>query len=385
MKLLKKSIDQYACGFVSLRPQDPEDLWHVYHLVAIGDQLTSKTFRRIQKETAGGTSNESERVKITVTIQVEKVDFDPGAETMRVAGPCIAENVHIKMGSYHTLDLTLNKNFTVAKHVWDSIALERVEDATNPDRHADAAAVIMNEGVASVCLISGGMTHVKAKIESSIPRKHKAAVAAHEKAVQKFYENVVNAIVRHVNFEVVKVVIIASPGFIKDQFMEFLLAEAQRKEIKVLMENKNKLMLVHTSSGHLHALKEVLASEGVASKLADTKAAGEVRALNNFYEMLKSDPARAFYGWQHVSLAHERLAVATLLLVDDLFRAANIATRNKYVSLVDSVKENGGIVHIFSSLHPSGEQLLQLGGIAAILRFPLPELEELEEEEQQEQ
>lgn len=317
-----------------------------------------------------------------MTIQVSKVDFDPGDETMRVSGPCVVENAHIKMGAFHTLELHLNKNFTITKQHWDSIALDRVDEATNPERHADAAAVVMNEGVASVCLISGGMTHLRAKVEGSIPRKHKAAVNSHDKAVARFHENVLNAMVRHIPFETVKAVIIASPGFIKDQFMEFLLAEALRKDIRVVLENKLKFMLVHTSSGHLHALKEVLASEGVASKLADTKAAGEVRALNNFYEMLKTDPDRAFYGWKHVAAAHERQALGTLLLVDDLFRSADIKTRLMYVTLVDSVKAHGVTVHIFSALHPSGEQLLQLGGIAAILRFPLPDLEDLEEEEQ---
>eukprot|EP00026_Physarum_polycephalum_P002770 Phypoly_transcript_02778.p1 GENE.Phypoly_transcript_02778~~Phypoly_transcript_02778.p1 ORF type:complete len:294 (+),score=58.35 Phypoly_transcript_02778:900-1781(+) len=274
MKLIKKSIDQYNAGFVVLRAQEAEDLWHVYHLLTQGDLLSSKTFRRITKETAGGQNNESERVKIHVTIQVAKVDFDPGSETMRVSGPCVVENQHIKLGAFHTLDLQLNKNFTITKQLWDSIALDRVDEATNPERHADAAAVVMNEGVASVCLISGGMTHLRAKIEGSIPRKHKAAVNSHEKAVNRFYENVMNAMVRHIPFETVKAVIIASPGFIKDQFMEYLLAEALRKDVRVVLENKLKFMLVHTSSGHLHALKEVLASEAVASKLADTKAAG---------------------------------------------------------------------------------------------------------------
>lgn len=35
-------------------------------------------------------------------------------------------------------------------------------------------------------------------------------------------------------------------------------------------------------------------------------------------------------------------------------------------------------MNIFSGMHASGEQLNQLTGIAAILRFPLPELEEQE-------
>lgn len=337
--------------------------------------------RRIQKETAGGTGQQdSQRVKVHVTLRVDKVDFDPGSESMRVSGPCVVENPHIKLGSFHTLDLVLNKSFTVGKSFWDSIALDRVDEATNPERHADAAAVLLSEGAASVCLISGGMTHLRCKIESSIPRKHKAAVSSHEKAVNRFYDNVIAAMVRHIPFDTVKAVIVASPGFLRDQFMEYLLAEALRKEMKPVLDNKSKLLAVHTSSGHLHALKEVLASENVASKLADTKAAGEVRALNQFYEMLKNDPDRAFYGWQHVALAHERQAIGTLLLVDDLFRAADIATRQRYVSLVEAVKGQGVVAHIFSSLHPSGEQLLQLGGIAAILRFPLPEIEELADE-----
>jgi len=96
--------------------------------------------------------------------------------------------------------------------------------------------------------------------------------------------------------------------------------------------------------------------------------------------MLKKEPDRAFYGLNHVTAACDRLAVDTLLLADDLFRAADITARAKYVNLTDSVRNHGGTTHIFSTMHQSGEQLSQLGGIAAILRFPLPELELAEDE-----
>lgn len=42
-------------------------------------------------------------------------------------------------------------------------------------------------------------------------------------AVAKFFDQVQAAIVRHLNFEVVKAVIIASPGFVKDQFFEYMM------------------------------------------------------------------------------------------------------------------------------------------------------------------
>jgi protein pelota len=45
------------------------------------------------------------------------------------------------------------------------------------------------------------------------------------------------------------------------------------------------------------------------------------------------------------------------------------------VGLVENVEEAGGKVFIFSARHESGKQLEGLSGIAAVLRFPLDELE----------
>jgi protein pelota len=59
--------------------------------------------------------------------------------------------------------------------------------------------------------------------------------------------------------------------------------------------------------------------------------------------------------------------------------------------MVDKAKRAGCEVFHFSSMHPSGEskisinnwlELNNLTGIACILRFPMPELDELDEEDQ---
>lgn len=52
--------------------------------------------------------------------------------------------------------------------------------------------------------------------------------------------------------------------------------------------------------------------------------------------------------------------------------------RAAYAQLVEGVRESGGEALVFSGAHVSGEQLDQLSGIAAILRFPLPDLEDQE-------
>jgi protein pelota len=68
------------------------------------------------------------------------------------------------------------------------------------------------------------------------------------------------------------------------------------------------------------AVVEVLMDPAVVTKMADTKASSEVRALESFYTMLQTEPAKAFYGPKHVKHANEAQAVETLLISDHLFR-----------------------------------------------------------------
>lgn len=380
MKLVEKNIDKEGEGSIVLIPEEPEDMWHAYNLISEGDSVRSTTIRKVQSESSTGTST-SNRVRTTLTISVESIDFDTQACMLRLKGRNIEENQYVKMGAYHTLDLDLNRKFALRKHEWDSVTLERIEIACDPTKSADVAAVIMQEGIAYVCLITSSMTLVRTKVDIPVPRKRKGFAKQYEKGLTKFYDSVIQAIQRHINFDVVKCVLIASPGFIRDQFCEYMFQMAVKTDNKTLLENKSKFMSVHASSGFKHALKEVLQDPAVVSKISDTKAAGEVKALENFYTMLQCEPAKAFYGKKHVEKANEAQAIETLLISDKLFRCKDVNLRKEYVKLVDSVRESGGDVKIFSSLHISGEQLEQLTGIAAILRFPMPELEDEDDED----
>jgi len=380
MKLVHKDIEKDGKGVIVLIPEEAEDMWQAYNIIRQGDQVRASTIRKVQNESATGSST-SHRVRTTLTISVETVDFDTQACLLRLKGRNIEENEYVKMGAYHTIDLELNRKFTLMKEEWDSIDLGRIEMATDPAQTADVAAVIMQEGLAHVCLISGSRTIVRAKIDQNIPRKRKGDVKQHEKGILRFFDLVMQAILRHIRFDIVKCTIIASPGFVRDQFFEYVMQEAVKTDNKTILENKSKFITAHASSGFKHSLKEVLSNPSIAAKLEDTKALGELKVLENFYKTLQSESTRAFYCINHVEKANEVLGIETLLITDSLFRSQNIAERKRYVKLVDSVKESGGDVKIFSSMHVTGEQLSQITGVAAILRFPMPELEDDEEED----
>ncbi|KAF8395319.1 hypothetical protein HHK36_019262 [Tetracentron sinense] len=122
------------------------------------------------------------------------------------------------------------------------------------------------------------------------------------------------------SISIVRCAVIGSPGSIKDEFYRYLIPEAQRLQLKVIIDNKSRLNLIK-----------------------DTKAAKEVQGCKDFSDELSRDADRACYGLRSVEVANELMAVQTLLISDDLFRSGDVLT-----------------------------------GIAAILHFPLPDLDDIE-------
>ena len=282
---------------------------------------------------------------------------------MRVSGTNLVASDAIKLGAHHTIQLELNKQFTIYKDEWDSVVLDRIDQACNPERTAEVAALVLNEGTANLCLITENMTIVKAHISTSIPRK-KISSSQHDKSMTRFFESCMDAVLRNINFSNVKCVIVASPAFVKDQFLEYLFAEALKRNLRDITKNKSIFLPIHCSSGHKMSLREILEDPAVKDKLSDTKAAREVRLLQEFFNLMRTDGDRITYGVKHVQKAMEIQAIRTLLITDALFRSTNLATRKMYVGIVDQLRESGVEVSYFSSLHVSGQRLFLFSSIS---------------------
>lgn len=139
--------------------------------------------------------------------------------------------------------------------------------------------------------------------------------------------------------------------------------------MRSIEENQSRIMVVAGGD----SLEKVMGDRAVMELVKDKK----VAAFRELWEMVCDDSDRACYGPAEVERAREMRAIETLLITDDLYRNEDVETRKKYASLVKSVKEGGGKALVYSSMHVSAPQLAQLTGVAAILRFPLPELEDV--------
>jgi len=119
----------------------------------------------------------------------------------------------------------------------------------------------------------------------------------------------------------------------------------------------------------------------VQEKIKNLTCFNESKHLEEFFETLRTSDDKACYGIKSVNFALDAVAIETLLISDNLFRAKNNVTRSEYVKLAEKAEKNGIKVVIFGSISPAGERLKQMTGVAAILRFPLPGLDDIAEDE----
>lgn len=335
----------------------------------------------------GATS--AERVQIDLSIKIKQTSFDPITCILRVSGSVVTENEVAPLGSQHSLEIEVNRPFSIIKPEpdgWDSVASETLREALSDDKNGALAAVVMQEGLANICLVTQFRTVHKTKVEHVVPKKRDAA--SHQDAgMRKFFEKTLASLLRAADFKQSRPLLLASPGFVAADFQKYIATQGRDKGDKILTGVSKMATVVHAASGHVHSLNEVLKSPEVLAKMKDVKYAKEIQLLDTFFDKLKMDDGRAWYGAKAVSKAIEEGAVGAgggvLLINNSLFRSEDLAVRKRYVALVEKVKDAGGDARVLSSDHNSGHRLQMLGDIAAILTYPILDLDEEDEDDEQ--
>jgi protein pelota len=353
-----------------------EDLWHLYNIVVKGDFVKTITFRKVTHEKSGKSS--SIKKKINITIKVEEIEYDQKEGIIRYKGKNVSENEYIAIGQYQSIEIAKGLMFTIFKKNWDEICIERLKQATDVTITSDLAAIVMEEGIAHLYLISSHITTLKAKIEQTIAKKRKGP-SQHDKSLNIFFQKILDAILKNINFEVVKCIIVASPGFTKDQFSDFLSDNtANNKSYEIIQKNLKKFVYVHSSSGYKQALNEIMTKPEVLSQIKNTKASEDINVMDRFNEILGKEMDRIIFGLKSVITANEKEAIDTLIVSDNYLRKISPKTRQQVSEIMKSVKLKGGSVMKMSSQHVTGEKIDAFGGITAILRYAIPELNESE-------
>lgn len=366
-------------------PEDKDDLWAIYNLIAKGDLVKIKTFRNIKKgkgkeSTGSGSGGVNVRKLLLLTLRVESIEYTPSDEVMRIKGRTTEQNEDVPQGSYHTAELGLGQKVRLEKDEWDEIALDTIRNACSIEAKAEVGAVVLEEGVAHVCLLTENMTVLRNKVQKSIPKKRRGDSSQHDNALRKFIETTAESTLRNLDIDRLKAVILVSPGTTAKLLYEKIIEIATKSHNKQLLHSRGKFIVAHSSTGYLQGLEEALKTPALQKKLSDTKFQRNIILFDEFSKLLNEDQGKAWYGEEEVEKAAAVPgAIKVLMITDSLFKNDDVSRRKHYIELVDKVKESGAEVAQFSSLHDTGEQLNQLTGIAVILNYPMPDLDEDDE------
>ena len=376
----KPNLESGQSGIVHLIVDNTDDLWALYNIMAVGDCIKLATFRKVQHETGSKVTNTKK--KIIITIRVEEIDYSP--EAIRFRGKNISQNEYIAIGQYQTDEIGVNSFFSLYKSYWDDFHLQTLKNATDITVTSEIAAILMEAEIAHLFYISNTSTVTKGKINQSIPKKRNGSTE-HDKGKKKFFDKILNQFIKKINFENTKVLIIASPGFTKDDFKKYMeeQIESNPKEWSELKNNLNKIIYTHSSSGFKHSLEEILSKPEIKKLIKDTKCVDDVTIMERFNEILGTDMDKIFFGYKSFEIAYEKKAINTLIITDGYLRKLPPLTRKDLSAKIKDLKL-GSTVCQFSSMHTTGEKIDEFGGICGILKYVVDEIAELGDEDTEE-
>lgn len=151
------------------------------------------------------------------------------------------------MGSHHTLDIEVERSFTVFKpEGWDSVAVATLQQALSDDKNGALAAVVMQEGLAHICLITQFRTVLKTRVETVVPKKRDTA-SDQDSGMRRFFEKTLSSLLRAIDFKESRPLLLASPGFVAADFKEYIAKQGRDKSDKVLTAVAKQATVIHSS------------------------------------------------------------------------------------------------------------------------------------------
>lgn len=340
MRILK--IDEKHC-LIEVIPEIEDDLWHLSQIIEKGDIVKGLTSRKIKGEEGKPTI----RKTVFVEIEVEKVSFQRFGSLLRVSGKIkAANNEMLPLGSMQAIEIELNKKCTIIKKSIKRHQIERLRKAQKATRKKPIMLVVLDDEEACIALLKEFGFEVKSCLRSGKSGKQFEIAEWKKEYFGKLAKSVLD--------NVTSTVVVAGPGFIKNEFGDFL--KERGFEGNLFIEN--------TNSAGLAGVNEIIKGNALAKIAEHAEIVKEAMLMEKLLEEIAKD-GLATYGTEEVRKAAELGAIAELLIVDKVL-AENRAEIEPVMELAEKNRAN---IHIFNSEHEPGEKLKALGGIAALLRY----------------
>ena len=339
---------------ITVVPETLDDLWHLTYVIEPGDRVASDTTRRIQRNDDQLRDTGGEREPMWLAIEVTDVEFAKFANRLRVGGEIVDCSREDQLGFHHTLNVEEHTELEVEK-VWKPDQLDRIEEATEATENPDVVIATVEEGEAHVHTVAQYGTESRATITATTGKGDYARPRD-----ELFAE--LTDVLRRLD---VDAYILAGPGFTKQDALDYIQDNAH--------EAAEKISMVDTSAVGDRGVHEVLKRGAVEEVQTQTRIAEEADRIDELTRRI-AEGAKVAYGPESVAEAAEFGAIEELLVLDERLRQERSDEGEWDVDvdeIITTTEQKGGEVTVFSNEFDPGQQLSNLGGIAALLRYRL--------------
>jgi len=346
MKVIRQ--DRQA-GEIGMRPESPDDLWHLYNIIDSGDVVIASTYRRDESAKADKIRAErAEKKRMTLGISAEKIEFVEADARLKILGTIVEGPQDV--GEHHSLLLEPGETLTVRKTKWSQAALERVKRSVDDSGKPRLLFVSIEADEAVVAVATQYGVKELARIYAPSSGK-----MYEQKAGGDFYGEVIEKVEQAA--EPGMPLVLLGPGFAK----ESLLAKGKEKRPDLFKG----AMIHHTGQAGLQGVHELMKAGMGAEAIKQSRLSLETSLVERaLEEIAKGGPVA--YGPKEVSDAVDAGAVETLLVLDKRVREAGVSR------MMSDVEASRGRAVVISEHFEAGKKLEAIGGLAAMLRYRLP-------------
>lgn len=349
----------------------PDDIWHLYNIIRPKDIVSSKTSRKVSTTQQCGKVS-GQRILTKLVLEVDHTDIDLKNDILRISGRNITKNEYVKIGAFHTLELTINSKIKIQKSAWEKNFLERINFACDSKKQTKLAIILIQHNTAHLCTVTDSLTLFKQTFQTSYTQKTKLSSNLRKTQFYKFYMDIFNALIEKVNMDDINGVVIAGPAFYKSSLLNFIVETATSKKIISITSNSHKFHLLNCPSGHKMAISHLLTDNKLKELLKDTRFSLDTIKIEEFKKNLAMCPDRIVYGLENISAFLSKSIGKLLLINDDIYLSNDVSIRSSSSNLVNLATSRNTPVHILSSMHAPGQHLSLFGGVVLISLYDSP-------------
>jgi protein pelota len=339
---------------ITVVPEHLDDLWHLTYVLEPDDRVAGDTTRRIQRDDDKTRDTGGQREPMWVRIEVGDVEFAKFSNRLRVGGEIVDCSREDQRGHHHTLNVEEHDELEIEKQ-WQIDQLERLEEAQEAAEQPDVAVATVEEGAAHVHTVAQYGVEERATLSGTTGKGENA------RSRDELFAELSDVLSRLD----VEAIILAGPGFTKQDALDHITDEAP--------EAADRIRTVDTASVGDRGVHEVLKRGAVDEVQTETRIASEAELIDELMERI-GEGTKVAYGLDAVATAADYGAIETLLLLDERLRAERAGEGDWDLDVndvIEAVEQQGGDVTVFSHEFDPGQQLANLGGIAALLRYRL--------------